>query len=193
MAGILNLTGGGTATLRGVGDHWTDLAAYTTSVRNILARPGMFDTIFPETTDDGLVGLLQDALAECHMEATLLGYEADSNAQVRPAMMSGEIALVVLYAGIRMIRAELLNRISSSKYVAGPVSAETTYATNVLRDIMKALEVQKDAVTTKLTTLGAGMAFFMEDQYTANAFRFPPNGVPLAYWLPMQPAWLPMY
>jgi len=193
MAGDLILSGGGTLAARGVGDHWTDLANYTNSVRRILARPGMFATVFPETTDDGLVGLLQDALAECHMEATLLGFEADDNAIVRPPMMSGHVALVVLYAGIRMVRAELLNRITSSKYVAGPVSAESAYATNVLRDIMKALETQKETVTTKLSTYSAGMVFSMEDQYAANAFRFPPNGVPLAYWLPMQPAWLPMY
>jgi hypothetical protein len=193
MSGDLFLRGGGDPSVSGSGDHWTDLANFTESVRNILARPGMFATVFPETSDDGLVGLLADALAECHMEALLLAYEADGNSLVRPAMTSGEIALVVLYAGVRMIRAELLNRITSSKYVAGPVSAESSYATNVLRDIMKALEAQKDTITTKLSNLGAGMLFSMEDQYAANAFRFPPNGVPLAYWLPMQPAWLPMY
>lgn len=166
----LTASDGGDLTTDGVGDHWTDLANYTDSVRNIIARPGTFTTLFPETTDDGLVQLLQDALAECHLEGALIDFEADQNGLVRPLMTSGQAAMVVLYAGIRLLRGELLNRITASKYVAGPVSAETTYATNVLRDIMKALQAQKTEVTNRLSTSSAASAFYMGDSYAANAF-----------------------
>ena len=184
------LGGGGDGHLGATADHWTDLANYTDSLRNIIARPGTFDDLFPETTDDGLVSVLQDGLAECHLEATLMGYEADLNGAVRPLMTSGQVALVVLYGGIRLIRAELLNRVTSTKYVAGPVSAESMYATNVLRDVMKALETQKIRITALYASSGANAAFYMEDLYMANAFRITPNGVPVASWLPQYPAWV---
>lgn len=183
MAGTFTLTDGGTLVAAGLGDHWTDLAIYTDSVRNILARPGTFRTLFPETTDDHLVAVLQDGLAEAHLEGMLLGYESDDNGFVRPVMTSGQTALIVLFGGLRLVRGELLNRVTSAKYVAGPVSADTTYATNVLRDIMKALEAQKNRLTTLLTTATAGSAFLMADSYLANAFNLPPNNVPLTDWL----------
>lgn len=168
MAGTLELTAGGALDARGVGDHWTDLALFTDSVRNMVARPGTFDTLFPETTDDGIVLLLMDGLAECHLHATFTESGSDANGLVRPVLTSGQVALVVLNAGIRMIRAELFNRVTSSKYVAGPVSAEITYATNILRDIMKALEDQRQDVTNRLTTSSGGLAFYMQDQYRVN-------------------------
>src|SRR5881409_674858 len=102
MAGILLESDGGALSATGLGDHWTDLADYTESLRNVIARPGTFADLFPETTDDGLVLVLQDALAECHLEQTLLDYEADANGLVRPTISSGQVALVMLYAGLRL-------------------------------------------------------------------------------------------
>lgn len=175
------LTGGGALTALAWG--MTDLAQYTDSVRNIIARPGTFTDLFPETTDDHLVGTLVDALAECHLEGTLLDYLADASGIVRPQITSGQAALVVLYAGVRLIRAELLNRVTSAKYVAGPVSAETTYATNVLRDIMRALDAQKSRLTADiLSGTGTGFAFLMADAYVANATGITPNGVTATDW-----------
>ena len=186
MAGTFILSGGGTPVVAGTGDHWTDLANYTDSLRNIVARPGTFLDLFPETTDDHLVAVLQDGLAECHLEQVLLNYESDDMGLVHPEMLSGETAMVVLYAGLRLLKAELFNRTTSAKYVAGPVSAETTQATNILRDIMKGLQEQKDRITKMLSTAGAGAAFVMADSYMACAFNWPPNNVPLADWLPVR-------
>ncbi len=185
MAGDFVLSGGGDLAGAFTPDRWTDLALFTQSLRNVVARPGTYADLFPETTDDLLIQVLADGLAECHLEATLLGYEADDNALVRPPLASGQIALVVLYAGLRLLRSELVNRVTSTKYVAGPVSAETTYATNVLRDIMKALQAQKDRVTILLSTNTAATAFSMADSYAANNWGIGPNGVPLADWLPI--------
>lgn len=176
------LTGGGTlaAAARGM----TDLAQYTDSVRNIIARPGTFTDLFPETGDDHLLGVLADGLAECHLEGALLEHIVDADGLVRPQITSGQAALVVLYSGVRLIRAELLNRVTSAKYVAGPVSAETTYATNVLRDIMRALEAQKNRITTDLLAgRGAGYAFLMADAYVARTTGITPNGVGVSDWL----------
>lgn len=178
MSGTFELSGGGDGDLVFLADHYTDLANSTDSVRFVMARPGTFADLFPETTDDNLIALLRDALAECHMERTLLDYESDDNGLVRPVLTSGQTAMVVLYAGLRLVRGELLNRITNAKYTAGPVSAETTYATNVLRDIMKALEAQKRDITTVTAVSGANAAFSMADAYVANATGYTPNGIP---------------
>jgi hypothetical protein len=179
--GDFALTGGGTLTTGALG--MTDLAQYTDSVRNIIARPGTFADLFPETTDDHLLAVLTDGLAECHLEGTLLDYIADADGLVRPQISSGQAALIVLYSGVRLIRAELLNRVTSAKYVAGPVSAETTYATNVLRDIMRVLEAQKTRITTDLLAgRGAGSAFLMADAYVAKSLGITPNGVGYSDW-----------
>lgn len=177
------LTDGGTLDASGTGDHWTDLAIYTDSVRSILARPGTFSDLFPETTDDHLIAVLADGLAEAHLEGVLLDRLADDNYLVREPLTSGQGALLVLYAGLRLIRAELFNRVTSYKYVAGPVSSEGTYATNILRDIMKALQTQKDAVTT-LILAGSTVtsAFLMADSYIINATGRTPNGVGASDW-----------
>ncbi len=184
MAGDLYLTGDGTLTATGVVDQWTDLAIYTDAVRNVIARPGTFADLFPETTDDHLVALLADALAEAHLMGLLLDYEADDTYLTRPVLTSGQGALLTLFAGLRLIRGELLNRITSAKYVAGPVSSETTYATNILRDIMKALETQKeDIVTSLIRGVGAESAFMMADSYVINSTWWTPNGVGVYDWL----------
>lgn len=177
MSGTLDISDGGELAIEFLADHYTDLANYTVSVRDVIARPGTFADLFPETTDDNLIQVLKDALAECHLERTLLDYEADDDGLVRPEMTSGQVAMVVLYGGVRLIRSELLNRVTNAKYVAGPVSAETTYATNVLRDIMKALQTQKDRVTAAAAVSGANAAFYMADSYVANATGCTPNGI----------------
>lgn len=181
MAGDFTLEGGGDTFAITLADHWTDLADYTESLRNVIARPGTFADLFPETTDDGLVLVLQDALAECHLEQTLINYTSDANGLVRPTLTSGQAALVVLYGGVRLIRAELLNRVTNARYVAGPVSAETTYATNILRDIMKALQAQKDRVTAIQATSGASSAFYMADQYVFRAIGYNPTPLALTW------------
>jgi hypothetical protein len=178
------LSGGGGATIASKTDHWTDLGDYVDSVRGMLARPGTFEILFPETTDDGLIQLLRDGLAECNMEQLLVGYVADANGMVRPEMPPAAVAMVVLFAGVRLIRAEILNRVTSTKYVAGPVSAEQSYSTNILRDVAKQLEAQKTQLIVLYRSGGAGVDFYMADSFIANLSQLTDNGVPLARWLP---------
>lgn len=183
-ADITSDDGGNVAMAGEVVITWTDLATLTDSVRNVVARPGTFTDLFPETTDDHIIAVLADALAEAHLMGVLLDNTADDNYLVREPLTSAQQALVVLYAALRLIRAELFNRATTTKYVAGPVSAETTYATNILRDIMQALQAQKDAVTKLIQAGGsASSAFLMADAYIANMTGFTPNGVGVADWL----------
>jgi hypothetical protein len=181
---VFLLSGGGDATVTTSSDHYTDLGDYVDSVKAMLARPGTFGDLFPETTNAGLVDLMRDGLAECNMEQLLTGYTANANGIVRPELPPGAMAMVVLFAGVRLVRSEILNRITSTKYVAGPVSAEQSYSTNILRDVAKALEAQKTTLIALYRASSAGTDFYMADSYIANLTSRTDNGVRLAPWLP---------
>jgi hypothetical protein len=140
-----------------------------TSLKNMIARPGTFATLFPETTTNDLVAVLADGIAECQLEGLLLGATMDSTmTTVTPDLSSGEQALAVLFSGARIIRAELLNRATSRKYSAGPASAEMQYSAQLLKDILDDLTTQKKRLIDILSqTQYAGTVFNMADQYVS--------------------------
>jgi hypothetical protein len=144
-----------------------DLADATDSLRYLVARPGTFEDFYPETTDDMLIRVLIDGMAECQLMGLLLTNDSDDDGIVTPAISSGQAAMVTLFAAVRFLRAELINRNTQVVYEAGSTHYETTQATNILRDILKSLQTQKDAV---IALIGAGTgaaAFYMADQYLA--------------------------
>lgn len=147
-----------------------DLSDSLDSLRFLVARPGTFADFYPETTDDMLVRVLVDGLAEAHLEGLLLTSESDEDGILTPALGSGEIATVVLFAAIRFMRAELFNRTTSVTYKAGSADYETTQATNILRDILKSLEAQKLRVVAAAAAGGAGAAFYMADQFLTRVY-----------------------
>lgn len=149
-----------------------DLADAVPSLQYLVARPGTFTTFFPETTEDHLVSVLIDATAECHLEGLLLDIEADDDGLLTPAASSGQAALITLFAGIRFLRAELINRNTSETYKAGTASYEFVQATNILRDILKGLIAQKERAIDAGSTgaVAAAAAFFMGDQYLARVY-----------------------
>jgi hypothetical protein len=153
-----------------------DLSDSLDSLRYAVARPGTFTTNYPETTDDMLLQTLMDGFAEAQLMGLLGTYSVDEDGFVSPALTGGQVALVVLFAAVRFLRSELINRNTSVVYEAGSTHYETTQATNILRDILKALQVQKDAVTDALAnggTTGGAQAFYMADQYLARLWSSP--------------------
>jgi hypothetical protein len=141
------------------------------SLKNMVATPGTFATFFPNSTDDDVVLLLADGLAECQLYGMLkdLATDSASDMDTTRTFTNAEGALIVLFAAIRLIRAELFNRITSVHYEASGAIYETTQATNILRDIMAALTTQKDNVLALFSEAGgASAAFYMADSYTRN-------------------------
>ena len=154
-----------------------ELADAVDSLRYAVARPGTFSDFYPETTDDMLLAVLIDGMAECQLEGLLLDYSTDEDGILTPALSSGQAAMVTLFAALRFLRSELMNRNTSVAYKAGSASYETTQATNILRDIMKALQAQKDRVVDLGGASGASSAFYMADQFLARLW----DTGPLAY------------
>lgn len=174
------LSGGGDLAATTAPRRYTDLGLAVDSLRNVVARPGTFADLFPETTDDGLIQILTDALAEAHLYGFLTTHEADADGLIEPPLSTGQMAMVVLFAGLRLVRAELFNRVTNARYVAGPAQYEVTYATNILRDIMRALQTQKDKVLETWAQAGSASMFAMADLYYAADSGRTPNGVQLA-------------
>lgn len=156
-----------------------ELAEAVDSLRYLVARPGTFSDFYPETTEDMLIAVLVDGMAEAHLEGLLLDNDVDADGILTPALSSGQGALVVLFAAVRFLRSELINRYTQVVYEAGSAHYETTQATNILRDILKGLLAQKDRVTQAGASSGAGSAFLMADQYLHRVWDFALGDSPL--------------
>lgn len=144
-----------------------DLTELADSVRNLVARPGTFDTLFPETTEDMVTSLLLNGLAEVQLEGLLLDVTYDDDGMLDTDITPGQGALIALFAGIRLLRAELLNRVMHRRYEAGTAVFEEDYNVTLYNQILKDLQGQKDRIVADLATEEDGYegAFAMADQY----------------------------
>jgi hypothetical protein len=154
-----------------------DLGDAVDSVRFLVARPGTFEDTYPETTEDMLLQILMDAMAEAHLEGLLLDYASDADGLLTPEISNGQAALIILFAGVRFLRAELINRNTSVRYKGGNAEYETAQSVQLLRDLLKSLEAQKDRLITTGASNGASSAFYMADQYLTRV---------VADWAPVQ-------
>lgn len=162
----------------------TDLGDMTDSVRRAVATPGDFDTFFPDTTDDDLVGSLADAFAECQLDGFFMAgsYPATLDVDagtVTPDLQPGHQALVVIYATVRFLRANLVNRNNIVRYQAGTAVYETQQNVTLLVEILKELTARKNDILTKAQTYNAGVAFHMAD---AAFIRATTDYGPFAMW-----------
>jgi hypothetical protein len=69
------------------------------SLKRVVATPGTFDTLFPDTTDQDLVGTLLDGIAQAQLDGLLASYTYDDTGTVTPDLSAPQSALVILYAG----------------------------------------------------------------------------------------------
>lgn len=148
----------------------TDLADSVDGLKRIMARPGTFASLFPETTDDDLADTMVDGLAHAQLDGLLNDYIYDDVAgEVGPDLTPAQIALVTMYAGATLLRAELLNRKTHRRYEASGAVFEEDQATNILRDLLKGLEGRINAIIAVASDVGAGAAFYMADAYFIRA------------------------
>lgn len=116
--------------------------------------PGMFATDFPSATDDDLEAALGDAFALAQLEGWFPTFRLDVDAlQITPQLSNAGAALVVLYAGIRMVRQKLRTLAVNRRYKAGSVEVETSVPVNVLLAELKDLQGRLNNIVeqTKLT------------------------------------------
>lgn len=111
----------------------TDLSTLVEPLKRELAVPGLYDDVFPDTTDQDLIGALSDGFAE----AQLQGFFTDmtlTDTETSADLSAAGGALIVLVTAMRIIRAEMRAMQLNSRYKAGPVEMETTRSAMLLRD-----------------------------------------------------------
>lgn len=158
----------------------SDLADNVDSLKRTLARPGLFASLFPETTDDDLTLVLRDGLAHAQLDGLLIDYETDDDGVVEPDLSRPQVALIVLYSGLMLLRAELLNRKTHRRYEASGAVFEEDQATNILRDLLRNAEARVKTILQAAEDAGMGAAVYIADAYYIRALAdvgdYPPLG-----------------
>lgn len=125
-----------------------ELADYVPVLRREVSPPG--STLFATVADPTMEGYLSDAFWEARLDGFLCGYSCSPTGVVTPLDPNGpdlpreQIALVVLYAGLKILRNQLINQTSRFSAKAGPVSFETENSANLMTEMAKQLSAIRD-------------------------------------------------
>lgn len=138
----------------------TALSTLTEPLKRELAVPGTFATLFPDTTDADLLGSLADAFGMARLyrffpDVGITEQAADPDADPDPIVhdwlttedlsLAGG-ALLVIYASMGFIRAQLRNLATTERYKAGSVEFETGHAATVLTAELEFLQKRLDGL-----------------------------------------------
>lgn len=161
----------------------TDLSDYTDWLRRSVGTPGNFDALFPNTSDDDLIGVLEDSLGEAQMDGFLISptlYET-LDGTVTPSLTRPQLALLMMYASVRFMRADLLNRKNRVHYEAGGAVYETEQAASIITELLKEATARKKEILLLQQNGAGGTIFYMADAYLAKAVGFQPLLPDMAY------------
>lgn len=120
-----------------------DLSNYVDSLRREVSPPGA--DAFAAVGDDVFAGYLADAFWEVRLDGFMEPFVADPDGIVTPQSVGGadigreDIALVILYAGIKIIRNRLLSTNTRLSAKAGPVEFTTENSALLLVEMLKEL------------------------------------------------------
>lgn len=105
------------------------------------------------------VGYLSDAFWEARLDGFLTGFVCDEDGVIEPEDPTGDdidrryVALIVLYAGIRILRNKILNTNTGFRAKAGPVEFEQQNSATMLAEMLKQLTATKNRIIEELDTL----------------------------------------
>lgn len=135
-----------------------DLIDYIDALKREVQPPG--SNLFVGVTNDVWVGYLTDAFWEARLDGFLDQWIATENSPtdvtIEPTDLGGDdiprqfVALIVLYAGIRVLRNRILNTNTGFRAKAGPVEFEQQNSANLLSEMLKQLKATKDRIIESL-------------------------------------------
>ena len=132
-----------------------DLIDFVGSLKREVEPPGA--VLFAGVTDAQWVGYLSDAFWEARLDGFLEGFTLDTGATADDVTLTsptndmaverGAMALVILYAGVKVLRNRILNMTTSFRAKAGPVEFEQeSGSATVLAEMLKQLKATKDRI-----------------------------------------------
>lgn len=156
-----------------------ELIDFVDSLKREVEPPGV--DLFADVTDGEWVGYLSDAFWEARLDGFLDGYETEEGAIAqdvaivpidtsKPDLDRRGVALVVLYAGVKVLRNRILNQTTSFRAKAGPVEFEQQNSATVLSEMLKQLSATKDRIITDLDSSGEGSAVMVLDAYSTRIY-----------------------
>ena len=144
-----------------------DLGDLIESLRREVSQPGAEATTFPDSNDDIFFGHLQDGFWETVLDGVVSGY-TEADGLVEPIEEGGEDLgrelqqLVVIYAGMRIVRNQLLAMNSVFRAKAGPVEYETQKAASVLKAAYDSMVARRNYVLAVLSANGSVDDYYID-------------------------------
>lgn len=153
----------------------TALSTLTDALKRELAVPGTFDDVFPDTGDSDLVGSLADGFAEAQLQGFFPTMSLTQNGggweTSEDLSLSGG-ALIVIFASMRTIRAQLRNLKTVEKYKAGAAEFETQQAATILKAELDFLQKRLDDIiaAARTATRVSGTLAGVYDNYLSREY-----------------------
>lgn len=125
-----------------------DLSDYVSSLRREVTPLG--SDLFSGVTDAQWTAYLTDSFWEARLDGFLQAWTADEDGLVLPVapnttdLPREQIAAIVIYAGVRVLRNRILNLNTSFRSKAGPVEYEVQNSATMLVEMLKQLKAAKD-------------------------------------------------
>jgi hypothetical protein len=130
----------------------------------------MFDGVDDETW----LGYLTDAFWEAKLDGFMVGYvEEDGEIEHEAGGADLDrryVALIVLYAGIRVLRNRILNMNTGFRAKAGAVEFEQQNSATMLAEMLKQLRATKERILDSIDE-GDATAVTMIDAYSTRVFN----------------------
>lgn len=129
-----------------------DLSEYIPTLKRQVIPPG--STLFSGVSNAQWLGYLSDAFWEARLDGFMVGYEEDSG-EIAPTDGGSDldlkyVALVALYAGITILRTQILNTKTQFRAKAGSVEFEQQNSATMLAEMLKQLRATKDRVLNEI-------------------------------------------
>lgn len=157
------------------------LSDFIPSLRREVEPPGV--RLYDSLTPTDWVGYLTDAFWEARLDGFLKDWmvaesdiNADPDAEIQPLASGGPdigregMALIILYAGIKVLRNRILNTNTRFKAVAGPVEFEQENSATMLAEMLKQLRSTKEQILEALDEAEA-TAVMLIDAYSTRVFQ----------------------
>lgn len=125
-----------------------DLADFVESLKREVTPPD--STLYATTRDEVFSGYLMDAFWEAKLDGFLGPWRAEDTVVTHVSsdadLPREQVALIVIYAGIKILRNRLISLQQSMRAEAGPVSFETKNSATVMAEMLRQLQALKDRI-----------------------------------------------
>lgn len=153
----------------------TVLNDFVEPLKRELAVPGLFDEVFPNVGDDDLAAALADGFAEAQLRGFFgditLSEDAGQYTTSSDLSAAGG-ATVVIFTGMRVLRAHLRSLNTMERYKAGPTEFEIQRAATMLRGELDYLQQRLNEIIDESKRAKAPVACQVDNYYARLSASF---------------------